>query len=170
MLNHQYNHTNHSYNGHNEHDKHNVTYPSKEYKRPIIVAILLSLIGELGLFIIFGMLVFPEGNLLSKFIWTGFYCSIGMGAATGALVTLVVVDRFKGSNAVIAGAITAFLAWLACDWLCLTIDQNYNFFGGRESPGLFFWNGVVMALLGSLLLSWLVFTLKGQKLLAKLGL
>jgi len=143
---------------------------SKQYKRPIIVAILLSLMGEIGLFVVFALLAYPEGSVLSKLIWAGFYCGIGMGATTGGLITLVVVKRFEGTKAFVAGAITAFLTLLACNWLCLTIDQHYNYFGGRDAPALFFWNGAIMALVGSVLLSWLVFIPKGQKLLTKMGL
>ena len=140
------------------------------HKRPILVAILLSLIGEIWLFVTFGLLAYPEGSFLLKLVWTGFYCGIGMGAAIGGLVTLIVVNRFEGTKAFVAGAITAFLALLACNWLCLTIDQHYNFFGGRDDPALFFWNGAIMALIGSVLLSWLVFMPKGQNLLTRMGL
>ncbi len=143
---------------------------SKQYKRPIVVSILLSSIGEIGLFVIFGMFAFPDGSLLYKFIWAGFYCGIGMGAATGALVTLIVVERFAGRSAFIVGAATAFSVLAACNWLCLTIDQHYNFFGGREQPELFFWNGIIMAAIGSTLISWLVFTTKGQDVLEEIGL
>ena len=133
--------------------------------RPLKVTILMTLIAELGLFVVFGLLLFPQGNLLYKLIWTGLYCGIGMGAATGALIVLIVVERFEGMKALLAGFFTATLSLLACNLLCLTIDQHYNFFGGREAPHLFLWNGIAMIVPGSALLSWLLFTDQGNAIL-----
>ena len=137
----------------------------EHYIRPIKVTILMTLMAELGLFVIFGLLLFPQGNLLYKLIWTGVYCRIGMGAATGALIVLIVVGRFEGMRALLAGFFTATLSLLTCNVLCLIIDRHYNFFGGYEAPALFFWNGVVMIIPGSALLSWLLFTEQGNKVL-----
>ena len=67
----------------------------EHYIRPIKVTILMTLMAELGLFVIFGLLLFPQGTLLYKLIWTGFYCGIGMGAATGGLIVLIVVGRLR---------------------------------------------------------------------------
>lgn len=143
---------------------------SVNYKRPIYLAIILTFTGEMGLFLIFGIWAFPEGDLLSKLIWTGFYCGIGMGAVTGAMTVLLVLDNFTKNTAVIFGAIVAFAVLVTCNLLCLTVDQNYNYFGGKAYPNLFLWNGVIMALVGSLLYSWLLFSEKGETILKRIGL
>ena len=64
---------------------------SQTYIRPLKITILMTLIAELWLFFIFGLLLFPQGNPLYKLIWTGVYCGIGMGAATGVLIVLIVL-------------------------------------------------------------------------------
>ena len=136
-----------------------------QYIRPIKLTILMTLIAELSLFIVFGLILFPEGNAIYKLAWAGFYCGVGMGAATAALIIFLVVGRYEGMKAFLVGFIIAVFSLSACNILCLTIDQQYNFFGGRDAPGLFFWNGIAMIIPGSALLSWLLFTTTGNTIL-----
>ena len=53
----------------------------KKSNRTLIVSLCFSAIGEFLLFVVYGIILFPEGNLLYKFLWTVVFCGIGMGAS-----------------------------------------------------------------------------------------
>lgn len=141
-----------------------------QYKRPLIVGLAMTTFGELGIFLIFGVLLYPQGDLLSKFIWTVLFCGVGMGSAFGTLVDLFVVGRLKGVSAIIAcTVISALILGVGCNFLCFKLDQHFHYFGGQHSPILFVLNGIVMAIIGALLSGWLLFTDSGSKLLTRTG-
>lgn len=140
------------------------------FRRPIILGLTFSILGELIIFLIFGVFLHPQGSLLSKFLWTVVYCGVGMGAAFGALVDLFVVNKLSGKKAIFACAIiSTLILGVGCNLLCLNLDQHFQYFGGQESPLIFVINGVVMATLGGLLGGWLLFTNKGNNMLTKIG-
>ncbi len=140
------------------------------YRRPLVLAIAAAMFGELAIFLIFGVVLYPAGSILSKFLWTVVFCGIGMGAALGAAVSLFVVDRFDGARAIGATTVLSVLMLgLACDLLCLELDKHFEFFGGHEMPTLFLLNGVVMSLVGGLAIGSALFTVRGRNLLDRLG-
>ena len=63
-----------------------------KYLRPLLVCLSLCLAGELFLFAVYGLVLFPEGNVLHKLAWAAL-CGVGMGLTTGGLVDLLIVDR-----------------------------------------------------------------------------
>lgn len=141
------------------------------YFRPLIVGILISMLGEALIFIIWGVILYPEGSLLHKFIWTIVLCGFGMGSGGGALITLVVSGRFWGRLAILVCAlISLVLLGLFCNFLCFEIDMSFNFFGAHETPDLFIWNGIIMSVVGGVLIGWLCFTHKGNALLERVNL
>lgn len=71
-----------------------------EFVRPIVLALALTVLGEVLIFGIWGVLLFPEGNLLRKLGWT-LTCGVAMGAAIGALVNVVVTGRLTALRAVL---------------------------------------------------------------------
>lgn len=143
---------------------------AKDYKRPLIVGLVLATFGELMIFIIFGVILFPSGNILSKFLWTVLFCGVGMGSAFGTIVDLAVVGRLKGRSAIIACTIiSTVILGFACNLLCFNLDQHFNYFGGQGSPKLFILNGIVMASIGGFLSGWLLFTESGSRALDRLG-
>ena len=142
-----------------------------EVLRPLKLSILISLMGEAVILLVWGILLYPEGNLLHKFLWTIVFCGLGMGAAIGAIIALFVVGKWKGTYAVILCAeLSGIVLGLFCNYLCHNLDMHFDYFGGRETPLFFIINGTIMAILGGALVGWLCFTEKGKGILNKLDL
>ncbi len=143
---------------------------TKQYKRPLIVGLFLATFGELMIFLIFGVLLYPEGNLMSKFLWTVLFCGVGMGSALGTIIDLAVVGRLNGKAAIIACTVISIaILGFGCNFLCFNLDQHFHYFGGQDSPRLFIINGIVMSAIGGALGGWLLFTDSGSRILDKLG-
>ncbi len=130
------------------------------------------MIGELIILIVWGVFLYPTGELVTKFLWTVVFCGLGMGSAVGALLVLFVVGRVHGRAAVVASMLlSALVLGVGCNLLCFQLDAHYfHFFGATASPALFIGNGVVMSLLGGALVGWLVFTERGASHLTRYGL
>ena len=48
--------------------------------RVVIISLLFSVAKEVLLLVIYGILLFPEGNMVYKVLWRRGFCGIGMGA------------------------------------------------------------------------------------------
>ncbi|MCW9045224.1 MAG: hypothetical protein OQK35_02730 [Alphaproteobacteria bacterium] len=139
------------------------------YKSPLIVAIGLTLIGEAGIFIVFGTQLFPAGNWAAKAVWTG-TCGLAMGAVIGALVNIFVTGRLEGVKAETAiGAITLVILSF-CNLLCFKLDLELNLFGAHAQSDWFLINGFAGALLMMFLYPWLIATATGQRILERVNL
>jgi|TARA_B100000749_G_scaffold280077_2_gene274661 hypothetical protein len=142
----------------------------KQFQRPLLVGLALAIFGELMIFLIFGVLLYPEGNILSKFLWTVLFCGIGMGSALGVFISLLVVGRLAGKAAILACTIISTITLgFGCNLLCFNLDQHFHYFGGQQSPQFFIINGIIMAVIGGVLSGWLLFTPSGSKLLSRIG-
>lgn len=142
----------------------------QRYLRPLKVAIAMSMLAELGMFVIFGVLLSPSGQLIHKFVWTVILCGIGMGTALAAFISFFVIDCWQGWRAIIAtAAASVLLLGAICNLLCLSLDLDLDYFGGRSNPGLFVLSGVLAAALAGALLGWLLFTDRGTRILNHLG-
>lgn len=140
----------------------------KDYLRPLKLSILFSVLGEAIIFVIWGILLYPEGNLVHKFLWTVVFCGFGMGAAIGAIITLLVVGKWKGIYAVILCAeLSGLVLGLFCNYVCYNLDMHFDYFGGKETPVLFVMSGTLIAILGGALVGWLSFTERGKRFLKK---
>ncbi len=143
---------------------------AKRYLRPLKLALLMSVGAEAGLFVVFGLILYPEGSVIHKLLWTVVFCGLGMGGALGASICLLVVDRLQGWAAVVAcAALSMLLIGFACDYLCLSLDKHFHYFGGADNAGLFIGVSVALAGLGGALGGALLFTPKGQEWLARIG-
>jgi len=143
----------------------------QRYLRPLIVSIALSTTAEFIVFVVFGLLLFPEGPWLKKLLWTVVFCGIGMGATTGTFISLFIVDRWQGWRAIVATSVLAtIILGVVCDTLCLSLDRQFLYFGGAEDSVLFLGNGILMSAVGGLIVGNLLFTDRGQHLLDRLGL
>lgn len=140
------------------------------YIRPLVVSILVIEMGELFLLIFYGMVLFPEGNMFHKVLWTLVFCGIGMGATVGALTSIFVVDRFDGITAVLMTTLASFLILgIACNWLCLNLDMHFHYFGASTNPYLFSSGSVIGSIIAGLVIGGLLFTEKGNGILERLG-
>lgn len=138
-------------------------YTIKTVLRPLKLSIILSVVGELIIFIVWGLVLYPEGSVLHKFLWAVVFCGFGMGSLTGAMITLFVVQRLKGMTAIAACVvISGLLLGVFCNFLCLNLDMHFNYFGGHDTPGLFIWSGLLMSIIGGLLVGVLSFTETGE--------
>ncbi len=137
-----------------------------EALRPLKLSILFSVSAELVIFLIWGVLLFPEGNLLHKFLWTVVFCGIGMGSTIGAAISLLVVGKWKGIGAVILCAeLSGIILGIFCNYLCYSLDMHFNHFGGMDTPVLIILTGTVMSILGGALVGWLCFMENGKRVL-----
>lgn len=141
----------------------------ERYLRPIKLGIALSVLGESVIFVVWGLVLYPEGSVLNKLLWTVLFCGVGMGSAVGAAVSLLVVDRLEGWKAVAATTVlSVLLLGVACDLLCLQLDRHFLYFGGAEDMWFFLGNGLAMAAVGGLAVGWACFVPAGQEAYARL--
>jgi len=138
------------------------------YLRPLWLVTALTVSAELIIFLIWGVWLYPDGNLLYKFLWAVVFCGIGMGAVVGMMLNMIVVDRWQGWKAIAATtAISIVVLGVICDTLCLSLDNVFGYFGGAENPALFLGNGLIMSAIGGLVVGYLLFTQKGEAWLDK---
>jgi len=143
----------------------------KRYLRPITLSIIGSSFFEFIIFLIFGLWLFPGGDLVNKFLWSVVFCGIGMGSTVGWLINLIVVDRLRGATAIgVTVIISVIILGLICNLLCISLDQHFNYFGSHEMPTLFLVNGVFMSALGGAMVGWLLFSETGAMYIEKFGL
>ena len=141
----------------------------KTYIRPLIISLLFSVGGELLLLVIYGIVLFPEGNMVYKVLWTLGFCGIGMGATLGACINLFIVGRHEGLKAVLLTVLLSFLIMgVACDLLCLNLDLRFNYFGAQASPFLFSAGGVLGSLIAGAGIGLLLFSEAGRSILEKI--
>lgn len=145
---------------------------ARPWLRPLWLSIGASMAGEFVIWVVFGLVLFPEGDPFTKLVWTVVFCGLGMGAVVGGMVSLFVVGRLDGAKAVAATTVLALLVLgVGCDVLCLNLDAHYfHYFGGEEDPVFFLMNGLLMSALGGLAIGSLVFTERGRRWLDRRGL
>jgi hypothetical protein len=137
----------------------------QKYRRPLLVCLSLCVGGELLLFVVYGLVLFPEGSAANK-LWWAVLCGIGMGATTGAFVDLLIVDRFEKGAAVMGTAgIFLVVTGIVCNVLCMELDRHFGYWGGPGHSVEFMLTGVVMSVLGGLLAGWLLFSERGAAVL-----
>ena len=136
--------------------------------RPTSVAVTLTVVGELFYFIVWGLILFPEGATWVKAVWTA-TCGVGMGAVIGALVVWLVVGRLSGRAAGIASGAIYFAVLAYCSFLCAGIGQATRYFGAHTHTALFVWGGLIPAFLSAFFYGWVLSTARGERLLARLG-
>ena len=140
-----------------------------KYIRPIIVSVALSVIGEFGLFVSFGLILFPEGSWLLKLLWTVVFCGLGMGAVLGGFINLFIIDRFDGKKAIwLCTVASLVIIGTLCDLLCYYLDLEFNYFGGGSNGFLFHASSWLLAALGGYLAGWLLFSDRGNSMLKRM--
>lgn len=144
---------------------------AKQYLRPLQLSILFAVLGELIILIVWGVILYPEGSLLQKFLWTIVFCGLGMGSSIGALIDLFIVGKFKGFSAVVLTTlISVIFLGVLCNVLCYRLDMHFDYFGGKDTPTLFLVNGIFLSAGGGALVGWLCFSHRGRLVLEKLNL
>jgi hypothetical protein len=127
-------------------------------------------IGEIFLLILYGLILFPDGSILYKVLWTLVFCGIGMGATLGAFVNILIIDRFDGIKAICLTTTLSFIViGFACNLLCLNLDRHFHYFGGASNPHLFSFGSIIGSIVGGLVVGGLLFTETGNEYLKKIG-
>lgn len=140
------------------------------YFRPIYVAIPLSVFAALLSFLYFGFVQNDGKHLLHQFLWLVAFCGLGMGSVFSVAIMLIVLDRMEGSYAVfITTMIAIVLFGVACNALCFTLDQKFNYFGVENNPQVFLLSGWLLSIIGGFVVGILLFTNHGEKLLSLFG-
>ena len=143
----------------------------KMFIRPLTISLFFSVVGEFLLFVIYGVILFPEGNMIYKLLWTLVFCGIGMGATLGAGINLYIVGRHTGHKAILLTILLSFLILgVACDLLCLNLDLHFNYFGAQTSPLLFSAGGILGSFIAGAGIGGLLFFQTGQTILERIGL
>jgi hypothetical protein len=142
----------------------------KLFIRPLIVSLGFSVIGEFLLLILYGIILFPDGNMIYKILWTLGFCGIGMGATLGTSINLFIIGRYSGLKAILLTTLLAFLIMgVACDLLCLNLDLHFNYFGAQTNPLLFSAGGMLGSLIAGAGIGGLLFSKTGQSIMERLG-
>lgn len=148
----------------------NRTLVRAHYFRPIYVAIPLSVFAALLSFLYFGFVQSDGKHLLHQFLWLVAFCGLGMGSVFSIAVMLLVLDRMEGGYAVfITTMIAIVLFGVACNALCFTLDQKFNYFGAINDPQLFLLSGWLLSIVGGIAVGSLLFTDRGGKILSLFG-
>lgn len=141
----------------------------QEFVRPIVLAIFFTLAGEILIFLLWGVVLFPAGTLWRKLAWT-MVCGLAMGATIGALVNVFVTGRQSGRPAGIAAGALYFGVLSLCVLICYEIDHAIGFFGAHEEPLLFILGGLVPAAITAVAYGWLLHAENGRAILSRCGL
>jgi hypothetical protein len=140
------------------------------YRQPLYLALLMALGGEVVIWLVYGLIWFPEGGLVRMLIWS-LTCGIAMGAVTGTFVDSFVVGRHSGTKAILLStAIFVGVMGVACNAVCFTLGRQLATWGAHTHPGLFIVGGLFLSIPAGLLYSYLLFSKKGQVFLARVGL
>lgn len=140
------------------------------YLRPLRLAILVSMAGELAVFLVFGLLLNGTHNWEMKLLWTVGFCGIGMGSSLGAFIDLLIVGRWTGTPAMLGTcALSTLILGIGCNVLCWRLDLGLHYFGGAEHPSLFLTSGVVGGAVAGIALGALLFTEVGRRWQAHWG-
>ena len=124
--------------------------------RPLYYASGLTIFAEVIYFIVWGILIFPDGNLLSKFAWA-LTCGVAMGAVIGVATIILVTEELSVTASIAIAALAMATIGSYCGFLCSRIDAHFNYFGGQENTTLFILSGVVPAIIGGGLYGWLLY-------------
>ena len=115
-------------------------------------------------------MLFPQGNLLYKILWTIVFCGIGMGATVGVLVDLFIIDKYIGIKAIIFTILLTFATLeIVCNLLCLQLDLHFNYFGAEANSILFLTGSIAGSVIAGLVVALLLFSEKGNIILHKFG-
>jgi hypothetical protein len=142
----------------------------KMFNRPVIVSLGFTVLGELFLLVIHGIILFPDGNIFYKALWAIVFCGIGMGATLGAFINLIVTGRYSGIKAVIFTILLSFfLLGMLCELLCFKLDLTFHYFGASTNPTLFLLNGMVGSIIAGAGIGELLFSRRGNSVLMGFG-
>jgi len=142
----------------------------KLFIRPLIISLFFAVVGEFLLLVIYGIILFPDGNMIYKVLWTLGFCGIGMGATLGTSINLFIIGRYSGLKAILLTILLAFLIMgIACDLLCLNLDLHFNYFGAQTNPLLFSAGGMLGSLIAGAGIGGLLFSKTGQSIMERLG-
>ena len=136
--------------------------------RPLIISLLFTVVGEFLLLVIYGILLFPDGNMIYKVLWTLVFCGIGMWATLGTSINLFIIGRYAGLKAILVTILLSFLIMgVACDLLCLNLDLHFNYFGAQINPLLFSTGGMLGSLIAGAGIGGLLFSRTGQSIMER---
>jgi len=141
----------------------------KVYIRPLAVATAFAVAGEAMVFVYWGLILHPGGEVMDKLFWA-VACAVGMGGATGLLVGFVVGTRYKGTVAASLSGFCYVIVLAAGILVSYEADAAVDLFGVRHDPLLFILTGVVPTLLTAPLYGWLLHSITGRALLSRIGL
>jgi hypothetical protein len=139
------------------------------YIRPLALAAVFTVPGQAMMFVFWGIVLYPDGDMAAKLLWTA-ASGVGMAVAIGLMVGFIVGGRYEGA---IAGVISSFCyatVLIAAILISYKIDVALDMFGVRRDPKLFVLTGVVPTLLTTPLYGWLLHSDFGKSLLARIGL
>jgi predicted MFS family arabinose efflux permease len=139
------------------------------YVRPLAVATGFTVAGEAMVFVYWGLILHPGGDVVDKLIWTT-TCAIGMGGTTGLMAGFIVGERYEGTVAAIISALCYVIVLAAGILVSYKIDTALDLFGVTHDPQLFILTGVVPTLLTAPLYGWLLHGNAGRALLSRIGL
>jgi hypothetical protein len=134
--------------------------------RPILLALSFTVGAELIYFFVWGIALFPDGDILAKLVWT-LTCGIGIAGVIGSATIFVVVGRYYGWRAICLASLIVITVGTVCSILCSQLDQTFGYFGGTEHRALFLSAGIIPSIFGGFAYGWLLFSDRGRDLLSR---
>lgn len=139
------------------------------YIRPLALAAVFTVPGQAMMFVYWGVVLYPDGDIVAKLLWTA-ASGIGMAVAIGLMVGFIVGGRYEGA---IAGVISSFCyatVLIAAILIIYEVDVARDLFEVWRNPMLFVLTAVVPIFLTAPLYGWLLHSDFGKSLLARFGL
>ncbi|MEN8197684.1 MAG: hypothetical protein ABFS30_14405 [Pseudomonadota bacterium] len=139
------------------------------YIRPFALAAVFTVPGEAMMFVYWGAVRYPDGDIMAKLLWAA-AVGIGMAVAIGLMVGFVVGGRYEGT---IAGVISSFCyatVLIAALLISYEVYVALDMFEVRRDPMRFVLSGVVPTLLTTPLYGWLLHGKAGKALFSRIGL
>lgn len=139
------------------------------YIRPFALAAIFTVVGETMMFVLWGMVLYSEGDVLARLLWA-VVDAFAMSAVIGLMVGFIVGGRYNGA---VAGVISSFCyatVLVAGILICFELDIVLGLFGIRNNPKLYIITVLLATLLSTPLYGWLLHSDKGKALFSRIGL
>jgi hypothetical protein len=139
------------------------------YIRPLAVAAIFIFSGQAIGFVVWELILYPDGRLLPKIVWTA-VDSVAMTLAVGLLVGFVVKKHHRGRVAGMLSSLCYAIVAIAGILICFQLDSELNVFEAEKDARLYIAFALSGALLSAPFYGWLLHGRNGQALLKRVGL
>lgn len=139
------------------------------YIRSFAAAAVFTVPSEAMVYVLWGMVLYPDGNIVAKLIWTA-VDAVVMALAIGLMVGFIVGQRYEGAVAAVISSFCYAIVLFGGILIGYEIEMEMDLFGVQHDTELFVLTSIVPALLTAPLYGWLLHSKAGKALLVRVGL